>query len=177
MQYFSIGQDKQVQNCISFTDFKTDEHAILLKEDADTFNDITTIFVEGQGDSLYPDFIESPVFLVSDELKKVLAMYDDTLIFKTVILSNLKEQSQKIYWLLLTDILDALSEKTEFYKNGWEKHIVIDHKKVQGYKVFQIKGLKKSRLFIHLDVAESMLRRNFKCIEYREIETEIDEVI
>lgn len=177
MQYFSVNQDKKVQDFISFTDFKTEEHANLLKEDAETFNDITTLFVEGQGDSIYPDFIENPVFLVSDELKKVLNMYDSTLVFKTVILSNLKEQTQKVYWLVLADSLDVLDEKTEFYKNGWEKKIVIDEKKVQGHKIFQINGLKKSQLFIHLDVAESILRRNFKCIELKKIETEVDGVI
>lgn len=177
MQYFVMKQDKRVENIITFPDFPGDKHAVLLKDQAETFNDITTLFVEGHSDKIYPDFIENPVFLVSEELKKVLEMYDSTLIFKTVVLSNVKEQTQKVYWLVLTDILDALSEKTEFYKNGWEKRVVIDEKKVKEHKIFQIKGLQKNELFIHLDVAESILRRNFKCIKLKKIETEVSEVI
>lgn len=177
MKYFKISQDKLIDDIISFSDFKTDEHAILLKEQANSFNDVTTLFVEGNTDTIYPDFIENPVFLVSDELKKVFEMYDETLIFKTVILANLEAQTQHIYWLVLTDIIDALSDKTEFYKNGWEKNIFINDEKVDRRKIFQIKGLRKNQLIIHLDVAESILRREFNGIDFEEVGTEKEGVV
>lgn len=176
MQYFLMRLDKRIENIITFTDFPEDNHALLLKEQAKTFKDITTLFVEGDSDVVYPDFIENPVFLVSDELKKVLEIYDSTLIFKTVVLSNLKEETQKIYWLVLTDILDALSEKTEFYKNGWEKRILIDEEKTEGHRIFQVEGLQRNELLVHLDVAESILRRDFKGIELKKVESDVGEV-
>ena len=50
------------------------------------------------------------------------------------------------------------------------KKIVLDGKKVQGKKIFKIKGGDKPLIVVRLDVAESLLRRGFTGIKLTPLE-------
>ncbi|WP_243109379.1 imm11 family protein [Anaerophilus nitritogenes] len=170
MKYFIIKQEKEIGHLIKLRDFTGSNHMTFIKEQADQLNDVSILFVEGGKESVYTDFIENPVFLISDELKKVFEMYEYTLIFKTVVLSNIEEKTQKVYHMVLTDGIDGLSEKTTYYKNGWEKDIILDQEKLKNYNIFQIKGTVGNSMIVSLDVAESILRRDFTGVSFKEIE-------
>lgn len=170
--YFAMRQDNRINKYIKLRDIESSTHVYLPKEMTDTLNDITTLFVIGDKESIYPDFIEAPVFLVSDSIKKILALYDETVVFKTVVITNIEQKIQKVYWLILTEQLEALSPKTTFYKNGWEKDIVLDKKIIGEHRVFQVANLNSNRLFVNLDVAESILRREFVGITFEKICTD-----
>ncbi|MBN3522652.1 imm11 family protein [Paenibacillus apiarius] len=161
MEYFIISQDENVDNIIRFAGLKSTNKTIeVMPEQADDLNDMTVVFVEGSADSVYPDYIGKPVVLVADGLKKVLELHDPGLAFKCAVLSNPQHSMQKIYWLLLLPRVDCLSERTEFYKTGAVKSIVIDHAKAAGHAIFRVQGLLEKCVIINLDVAESLLRRD-----------------
>lgn len=173
MEYFVISQDESLQDhLMTFEGLRAANSTLEVTSDqADAIHDLTVVFVNGDTDYVCPDFIERPVVLVSDTMKKVFEMYDDDVIFKCAVLTNVSEESQRVYWLMLVDRLDCLSEQTEFDKTGGVKRIVIDPDRAKGHAVFRIKGIAETTLVINLDIAESLLRRELFGMKISEIET------
>jgi len=168
--YFTLEEDRRIRERISFRDFASRTHVDLGKDKLDVLSDTVALFMEGKTESVYPDFFESPVFLASAGLKKILDMYEPTLAFRTVVLNNALLKTQKIYYLVIADEMDCLREGSEFYLNGWERKAVIDTKKTEGRRVFQVKGLYTRKLYVSLEIAESIMRRGMQGIIFREME-------
>jgi len=97
--FFSIREDKEIKNRIRFKYAQSDTYVGIDEEDAKKVDDITILFMEGNKSSIYPDIIESPVFLVSDRLKQLIEPFEDSVIYKRVILSQVQEERQAVYWL------------------------------------------------------------------------------
>ena len=72
---------------------------------------MTVLFTLGDEDSIYPDVVDAPVFMVSDALKKLLYAYDPEVWYRRVTLNQANGEIQKKYWLLLTEKLDCLDAK------------------------------------------------------------------
>lgn len=69
--------------------------------------------------------------------------------------------------------IECLSEKSELNLNKTVvKKIILDKEKIKNKKIFKIKESLKTLVVIRLDVAESLLRREFKgmCLERLEID-------
>ncbi|OOM76179.1 hypothetical protein CLPUN_27920 [Clostridium puniceum] len=173
MKYFILRQDRILENAIEIEGFNNSKKMTLLKVDEDKYRDCTNVPVKGNENSVYPDLIQAPVLLVSDELHKVFNLYENTIIYKIAVFSDLKLKKQKVYRLVLPDLLDALSDNTIYLKNGWVDKIVLDSKKIEDYNIFQIKAGVDYYFIVSLDVVESMLKRNlFVGINFEEIEVE-----
>lgn len=72
---------------------------------------------------------------------------------------------------MLPELLDALSDKAIFFKNGWIDKIVLDADKIGDYNIFQIKAGVDYYFIVSLDVVESMLKRGlFVGIKFEEVE-------
>lgn len=170
MKYFVLKQDKNLENAIELEEFNNSQKMILLKEDEQSFKDTANVIVKGTEDSVYPDFIQAPVLLVSDELHNVFKWYEDTLIYKIAVFTNLELKTQRVYRLVLTDIVEGLSEKTTYLKNGWVDKIVLDKEKIGDYNIFQIKAGVEYYFVVSLDVAESILKRGFIGTKFKEVE-------
>ena len=55
------------------------------------------MYTLGDGDSIYPDVVDAPVFMVSDALKKLLAAYDPNVVYRRVMLNQKGDGIQKFY--------------------------------------------------------------------------------
>ena len=129
---------------------------------------MTVLFTLGDEDSIYPDVVDAPVFMVSDALKKLLYAYDPEVWYRRVTLNQANGEIQKKYWLLLLDCLDACSEK---YSNGWDKRIVLNRERIGRRRVFKVKGILTPKVFVNLEVSESILRREFQGVALRPVES------
>ena len=173
MKYFILKQDRNLENAIEIQGFNNSQKLTLLKKDADEYNNSTNVLVKGNENSVYPDLFQSPVLLVSDALHKVFELYENTIIYKIAVFSNLKMKTQEVYRLVLPELLDGLSDKTVYFKNGWVDKIVLDSKKTGDYNIFQIKAGVDYYFIASLDVVESMLKRNlFLGIKFEEVQVE-----
>ena len=89
--------------------------------------------------------------------------YDRNIIFKRLALIDRERQIQKIYDIPIFEEVEALHEDTEFNWNKTVvKNIVLDKEKIKGKKIFKIKESDKTLAVVRLDVAESLLRREFE---------------
>lgn len=170
MKYFILKQDRNLENAIELKGFNNSQKMILQKEDEALFNDTANVIVKGNEDSIYPDFIQAPVLLASEELHNIFKWYEDTIIYKIAVFTNLELKTQKVYRLVLTDVIDGLSDETTYFKNGWVENIVLDKEKIKDYNIFQIKAGVEYYFIVSLDVAESILKRSFTGIKFKEVE-------
>lgn len=168
--YFELEQDKRIRNRFRFRDIESTVRGEFEPEEFNQIQDISVLFTLGDKDSVYPDVVDAPVFLVSDALKKLLSAYDPEVMYRRVALNQVKERMQKKYWLLLTEKIDCLDECSEQHVNGWDKRIVLNRERIGRRRVFKVNGIRVPRVFVNLEVSESILRREFKGIVLRPVE-------
>jgi hypothetical protein len=171
MRFFTIEQDKALQDQIRFRDFDINgPRHIFYKEDRDDIQESTMMYLTKDSGEAAPDFIQSPVYLVSDQVKKVFDVYEDDMVFKTVTIAHKERETIWVYHHLLLERLDAFAEETEFYTNGSIKRLVLDPEKIGDHKVFLLNDKRFPNPLISLEVAESLLRRNVMGIIFNEVE-------
>lgn len=142
MKYYVLEQQmgNHIPNIINWYD-KLDVRKIN-KKHHNELPSIIMLDIKRVSDTIFPDMIFYPIFLVSKEVMEVIKMYDDMIIYHSVVLNDVKETGGSIYFLpILEEILDA----SELKKNS----IIL------GYKVDQ----NKRNIVIRGDLLESILFR------------------
>lgn len=163
MDYFLLKQDKRYSNPPQILNlFKTIDIRNLNLLRADNIPDNQVLFVKESENNEYLDTIDTQIFLVSKNMKKILEKYSLNIIFKMTGLIERESQKQNIYYLPIFEEIEALSEDSEFNLNKTVvKKIILDEEKIKDKKIFKIKESDKTLIVVRLDVAESILRREF----------------
>jgi hypothetical protein len=172
MDFFIISQDNSIPDPVQPAGIlQVIDRNKIKPENIHKMDEIAVQFeVKENSKAIYVDFIENPVPLVSDKLKDILEKYEERIFFKPILLADIKKSRQDVYWLLVPDSIECLSDKSEFNKNDTIKRIVLDEKKVKYRKVFKVKGILENLIIVRLDVAESILRRGFTGITLKKVE-------
>lgn len=174
MRFFTMEQDKTLPDMIRFRDFDIcGPRHIFYKEDAQDMDESTMMYLTKDSGEAAPDFIQSPVYMVADKVKKVLDLYEDDMVFKTVTVADKERETIRVYHHLLLERLEVFSDRTEFYSNGSVRRLVLDPKKIGEHKVFLLNDKRFPNPFISLEVVESLLRRNVMGIVFKETEVEV----
>ena len=174
MDYFLLKQDERYTNTPMLMDvFKNIDIRNINLLNAHKLEDMIIFNVKCDDETEFLDILDRKLFLISEEMKKIIEKYDSGIIFKTIPLIDLPHERQENYYLPIIEELDCLSENSEFNLNSTiVKKIILKKEKIKEKKIFKIKESSKTLIVIRLDVAESLLRRNFKgiCLERLEIE-------
>lgn len=171
MRFFTMEQDKGISDMIAFRDFDIcGQRYRFTKKEAESINDSTTLYLAEKSGEAAPDFIQSPIHMVSDVVRKVLDMYEDDMVFKSIALVDKERERILMYYTLLLEEMDMLSDESEFYPNGSEKRLVLDSEKIGEHKVFMLADKRFRNPFVSLEVVESLLRRNVCGIRWNEVE-------
>lgn len=132
---------------------------------ADNIEEDNCFFIKSNDNIDYLDVLDTQIFLVSKELRRILEKYNKNTIFKRFVLIDFENKIQNTYYLPIFEEIEALSEKSEFNLNKTiVKKIVLDEKKIKNKKLYKIKESDKTLIVVRLDAAESLLRRDFKGI-------------
>jgi len=119
-----------------------------------------TIPVHEDKYTIYPDMLNVPAPLVSDQVKQLLEKYLPNIGWRAVMLSDIDRGSQNLYWLLQPPAIEAYSMQSTFRPDGTLEQLVLNHEKIH-QPIFRIKGLREPYVYINLAAAESMLRRSY----------------
>lgn len=172
-RFFIMRQDRNLTDSIKLRDFNIcGARHIFHKSDAERLNHTTVLYQAEDTGETAADFIQSPVYMVSDMVRKVLDMYEDDLIFKKVALINKEKGTEIVYHQVLMDEIEALSESVERYPDQTEKKIILSPDKIKEHKVFMLADSRMKDPIVNLDVIESLLKRNPIGIIFQEIEVE-----
>ncbi|WP_107942540.1 serine protease [Metasolibacillus sp. FSL H7-0170] len=174
MNYFIVRQDQrnlQAVEPIGITKVLTKELLTAERlEELELVNRQFSITTKKEPD--YIDFIERPIALFSDTLKQLIEKYDTSLPWKSVVLADIPNVQQTLYWLMIPPKIACLSPQTEFHLDGTLKKLVIDEEKAKPYSIFQIEGIHEPFILINIELAESLLRRQFRGIQLQRVQTE-----
>ena len=172
MDYFLLKQDERYANTPRLIDVfnKMDVRNINLLK-AHKIEDIIVFKVKVDEKSEFLDILDNQLFLISKPMKEIIEKYDSSILFKTLALIDQLHNIQKNYYLPIVEELDALSDAAELNLNKTVvKKLILNKEKIQGRKIFKIKESSKPLIVVRLDVAESLLRRNFKGIKLERVE-------
>lgn len=172
IEYFLLEQDKRYLKVPVLLDvFKKIDKRSINRQDGYKIKDITIFNLRKEEKIQFIDILDNQLFIVSKDMKNILGKYDEDIMFKNIVLLDHVEKKQGNYVLPIFEEVDGLSEKSIFNMNKTiVKKIVLDGKKVQGKKIFKIKGGDKPLIVVRLDVAESLLRRGFTGIKLTPLE-------
>lgn len=174
MEYFLLNQDEEYTNAPVLIDvFKTIDVRNINLLNAHKIDDIVIFNVKCTDETEFLDILDRNLFLISEEMKKIIEKYDPRIIFKIIPLIDLPHERQENYYMPIFEEIECLSEKAELNLNKTVvKKIILDNQKIKGKKIFKIKESEKNLIVVRLDVAESLLRREFKgiCLERLELD-------
>lgn len=112
--------------------------------------------------STFLDLLESALPLMSERLMRMLQAYGRDTVFKPVALIDMEQQVMKNYVVPFLPYVDALHSSSEWNLDQTVlRQIVLQEEAVRDYPIFRIQEGRQQRLIVRLDVAESMLRRDF----------------
>ena len=157
MDYFMMYQDVRVSNVAELIPGSLKLHT-LTREQIKNISITKTLYVKDRNNNEYPDYLESEGMLVSEKLKRIMSKYQRDAIFKTVVLIEKKTNRQEIYYLISPPIIECASEETVYDRRGSIVEFVLDKEKVGYTRIFCVRNY-GNRIFVRLDVAESILRR------------------
>lgn len=172
MDYFLLKQDERYSYTPSILDwFNKINIKNLNLINADKIKDVVILYVKSDKNNNYLDVLDNQLFLVSEPMKKILEKYDPNIIFKMICLIDYKNSKQSIYYLPIFEEIEALSEDAEMNLNKTVvKKLVLNEEKIKNKKIFKLKESSESMVVIRLDVAESLLRRDFDGISLEKVE-------
>ncbi|OOM11684.1 hypothetical protein [Clostridium saccharobutylicum] len=173
MDYFLLKQDEEYTNAPRLMDvFNTVDVRNINLLKAHKIDDVVIVNVKCDDETEFLDILDRNLFLISKEMKKIIEKYDSEILFKTTPLIDLPHERQENYYMPIFEEVECLSENAELNLNKTVvKKIILDKEKIKGKKIFKIKESSKSLVIVRLDVAESLLRREFKgmCLERLEV--------
>lgn len=174
MNYFILQQDHRIANCVEPIGMnQVIKKEMLTQERMKELDNYDLQFeVLEKSTNHFLDFIEKPIPLLSDLLKRMMNKYEPQMPFVPVVLVELSKLKQQLYWLIIPPVIDCLSEKTEFHQDGTLKQLVIKEEMAEPYTIFKVNGIKEDYLIINIALAESILRRDFKGIQLKKVKTE-----
>lgn len=166
-----MDRDPVLPDVIGLRDFDIDgKRHIFTWEDSERMNDITSLYLDEEKGECAPDFIKSPVYMVSEMAGQVIGMYEDDLTWKKIVLIHKEEERQFVYYHLLLKEIEALDASTQYYPNGMEKQMVLNREKIGEHKAFLLADSRIKLPVVSLEVVESLLRRHVTGVEFKEIE-------
>lgn len=107
------------------------------------------------------DVLQEPAFLISDRVKRLIALYEPKMEFKGIQLFPERENdsTMPLFWIPCLISVDCLSRQTEKYSNGMIKKLLLDSRGDYKHHIFRVGGILEHKVLISLPLAESMLRR------------------
>jgi hypothetical protein len=147
----------------------------LSKKDFEKIPNMMVAYFSDKEDLEFPDIINRPTMLISNDLKKLFKLYDEEIEFKGVQLysDNLMEEKNItacLYWTFMPAECECFHKDSEKYPTGTIKRLILDKEKLIHKDIIKIEGLLENKIIVSLPVAESILRRNMYGIGLEEIE-------
>lgn len=145
---------------------------VVAKSDFDKLNDHIVAYFRGKDVPEISGVLSQPSFLVCDDLKLLLQVYDLQFQAKAIQLfaGEMESKENYLYWLPYIESINCLHSDTEKYSNGMLKHLVLEGRLLPNSPIFRVNGLLEDIVVISLPLAESILRRCFYGIQLNPVE-------
>ncbi|MEC0226301.1 hypothetical protein [Paenibacillus alba] len=172
--YFVLKQDERLTDAPELLDARKqvnsrDIHLTSAHKLADTM----FFKVKAEKQSIFPDVMDRQLYLISERLKRLVELYAPDTIFKLTPLIDMAHRRQHNYYLPIFEEVSALSPNSERAGDGRViRKLVLQGDQLTGKRIFKIKESEKPLIVVRLDVAESILRRDFEGVQLVRVQVE-----
>ncbi|SFR92360.1 hypothetical protein [Anaeromicropila populeti] len=122
--------------------------------------------IKSNAETVFPDVIAKPFFLVSQKVHDVILMYQPKTVFKEIILLDSINGLVGQYFLPILKEYDCLSDKSEInLDRSVVAKAILKEELLPEDAIFKIGSLSNLYIVVRLDFMESVLRRGVRGIE------------
>lgn len=156
MEYFMMQQDQRLKH---LPGIRLPEGFLDREQRKDEITPLT-FYVESSGLTCqYADYLLQPFHMIGERIQKVMEKYQREISFRRVILMDKKTGLQHNYYRIFVPEIDgAFAEEPDCGRKSEGTEPVLNPDRIKDAKIFQVKQFHEN-LFVRLDVAESILRR------------------
>lgn len=153
MKYYGINQDSRTSQAV----------LPVLSNSKEIWKSDKPVFVPGRVKdinqySYFLPFVETPVLMVSDSLKKILEIYQNKTAYRPCALGLTKIRKIQVYWFIKPKIINCLKADIQNEIMYSAEDIILDKGKIGSNKVFQLDTISGTYFIIDQEVLEHMLR-------------------
>lgn len=153
MNYYLINQDNRASQAV----------LPVLNNQKDLWKSDKPIFIPGRvknvGEySYFLPFLEAPVLMVSDDLKKILELYQNKTAYRPCALGIVETRKMQVYWFMQPKIITCLKSDIQDHVIYSAEDIILDTEMIGANKVFQLDTVVGTYFIIDQEVLEHMLR-------------------
>jgi len=124
--------------------------------------------------AVYVDILSHPYLMLSKEFADLVRLYDETIMFKYVMLYDKKNQRHIDYYMPQLEVVDCLAEESEFDRDGYVlRRAVLKRAALRDRTLFRIGDVKRMYIVGSLELVESAFRREVLGLRIREVESNI----
>ena len=162
MDYFELLVDPSISNPIQIQHV---DHSVYKNEatyeEFDAAPKMTVGYFDNSPQIEIYDLLGQPALLLSDNLKRLFALYVPEMQFKgiRVYANNLDDDEAPLYWWPFIPRVACLSDQATKYPTGLLEHFILDRSALHVENIFRVDGILENKVVISLSVAESMIRR------------------
>lgn len=171
-QFFRLRISDQISRTLDIIGLPAQYNNVVSKSDFDKLDDNIVAYFRGEAVPEISGVLAHPSFLICDDLKSLLQLYNPQLQAKAIQLfaGEMESKENYLYWLPYIETVGCLHDSTEKYPNGMLKQLVLDNKLLPHASIFRPDGLLEDIVVISLPLAESILRRCFYGIHLDPVE-------
>ena len=134
-------------------------------------DDSFTLEIEFDNKTVFVGVMTHPILLFHSDVFDIAESYEPSLPCKRVLLANFQQDISQFYAIPFLRKIPCLSEQSVFnpIKKRYDK-IVLNGSKIKNKDIFLILENKNIEPIVSLDFAESVLRRNIRGLQFKEVE-------
>ena len=144
---------------------KIDLHSLRLK--ATDPRQRLMFHVSATENTFYPDIMMDPVFMVSEAVRDVIAIYGRQVSFKEVFLLDPERDEGHIYYIPFLPVADCLESRKDSVGKK-DREYAVDEEKLWNRHIVMADMPERQCIIVSLDFAESVLRKGMTGIGLRE---------
>lgn len=162
MEYFELMVDPSISNPIQIQHM---DHSVYKNdatyEEFDAAPKMTVGYFDNSPQTEIYDLLGQPALLISDNLKRLFALYVPEMPFKgiRVYANDLEDNESPLYWWPYIPPIECLSSQATKYPTGMLEHFILDRNALHGEDIFRVDSILENKVVISLSIAESMIRR------------------
>lgn len=162
MRYFFIEAEKQIVNAPMIINWTNKVDARNLKWGSyHKIEPRTLLEIKSNRETVFPDILSMPFFLISKNIKDVLSIYEPNMGFKEFLLADFKYELVNQYFLPQLEEFDCLSQESQLnLDRSVITKAILDESNIGDKCLFSIANVKNRYVVARLDFLESMIRRN-----------------
>ena len=175
MEYFRLCQSRKMNNVFPVEGLDTQVYvANPTKEQFQKLPQSMVTYFPYRNDYEVSDYLVTPIPMLSDSLRKVFAMYEPQMKFKSIQCYTDKEEDvykmAPVYYAYYIERTSCLHKEAVIAPNGGVSQLIVDKNRLNGSDIMVIDGIPEKITLVSLAVVESILRRNMFGIDFKEVE-------